>query len=82
MTAMIREVYDALKAINVPEDKAAAAAQAVAALGMGQAIEGRMTTIEQHMTRLEGRLLLVQWMLGFNLGATLLVLITLVSKAL
>jgi hypothetical protein len=55
---MITEVYDAFTAAGAPEDKARAAAQAVA-------------QYDKDIAEVKASLLLVKWMLGFNLAFTL-----------
>lgn len=52
------EVYDALRAAGVPDEKARAAAQAIAG----------------YDSRFDHRFTLLQWMLGANLALTLTVL--------
>jgi len=64
MTTMIAEVYDALVAAGSPEAKARSAAEAIAAY------ENRFTGIEQRLTRIEGEIKLLSWMIGFNLAGT------------
>lgn len=51
MTTMIAEVYDAFLAAGTPEDKARAAARAIA-------------DYESRFTRIEADLLLLKWMTG------------------
>jgi hypothetical protein len=53
MSTMISEVYDALKAAGVPDDKARAAAQAVA-------------QYERDIAELKAGQMLLKWMVGFN----------------
>lgn len=64
MTTMISEVYDAFLAAGTPEDKARAAAAAVAAY-------------DQRFAKIEGDLSLLKWMVGFNLAVTAAVLLKL-----
>jgi len=71
MTTMIAEVYDALVAAGSPEDKARKAAEAIAGY------ENRFASLEQRLTRIEGELKLVTWMIGFNLAGTVGVIFTL-----
>jgi hypothetical protein len=71
MTTMIAEVYDALVAAGSPEDKARKAAEAIAGY------ENRFTAIEQRLTRIEGDLKLLTWMIGFNLAGTVGIIFTL-----
>jgi hypothetical protein len=61
MTTMNTEVYDALRAVNVPEEKARAAAQA-------------LSTASMDLVKLEGKVTLLQWMVGFNLAMTVAML--------
>jgi len=60
MTTMVSELFDALRAAHIPEEKARAAAEAVAAMpearlatieGRIGIIEGRLGTIEHRLTR-------------------------------
>lgn len=64
MTTMIAEVYDALLAAGSPEDKARKAAEAIAAY------ENRFGAIDQRFAKIEGDLNLLKWMVGFDLAAT------------
>jgi len=63
MSTMGREVYDAFR---VPDEKAAAAAEAIEA-SRG---EGWRRHVEQELLRLDGRVMLLTWMVGFNLALT------------
>jgi hypothetical protein len=69
MALMLGQLYEALRAGNVPDDKARAAAEEVANY------EGEFTKLRtelgEGMARLEGSLRLVQWMVGF-VGAVVL----------
>ena len=64
MATMIAELYDALKAAGAPEDQARKAAEVVAGY------ENRFADLGNKITVLEGKVTLVQWMVGFNLAAT------------
>jgi hypothetical protein len=79
MALMLGQLYDALRAGNVPDDKARAAAEEVANY------EGELTKLRtdfgERMARLEGSLRLVQWMVGF-VGAVLLGVLGLVWQIL
>jgi hypothetical protein len=72
MATMISEVYDAFIAAGAPEDKARKAAEAIAGY------ENRFTSLErsldQRFAKVEERLTLIQWMLGFNLAMTVAML--------
>jgi hypothetical protein len=58
MPVMMEKLYDALRAADVPDDKARAAA--VEAAGF-----------ENWINRVEADLTLLKWMVGFNLAMTL-----------
>jgi hypothetical protein len=62
MALMLAEVYDAFRAANVPEEQARKAAEAVAGY------EPRFAAIERELA-------VLKWMVGFNLAATLAVLL-------
>ncbi len=66
MSLMISEVYDAFLAGGTPDEKARKAAEALSAH------EGRFAKIE-------GELLVVKWMVGFNLAATMGILFLLLK---
>lgn len=55
MSTMIFEVYDVLKEAGASEEKARAAAEAVA-------------SYEHRFSKIEADLLLLKWMVGFNLA--------------
>ena len=57
MSMMMTELYDALTSAGANEKKAREAAAAVA-------------TWENRFSRLEGKVNLLQWMVGFNLALT------------
>lgn len=63
MTTMNSEVYDALKAINVPEDKARNAAIALSA-----------DKTDVRFAHIEGELALIRWMQVFTLGAAMAII--------
>ena len=64
MAMVLSRTYDALKAAGAPEDKARAAAEEIAGF-------------ENRPRRIEGELKLIKWMLGFNLAATVAVIVIL-----
>lgn len=68
MATMIAEVYDALIAAGAPEEKARKAAEAIAGY------ENRFNGIDIRMGRLDERMNLLQWMVGFNIALTVGVL--------
>ncbi|CAK0770996.1 Integrase [uncultured Gammaproteobacteria bacterium] len=63
---MIAELYDALIAAGAPEDKARKASEAMAAY-------------ESRFARIDGELAVIKWMVGFNLAATLAILMVLLK---
>ena len=63
MTTMIAELYDALKSAGAPEDKAQAAAQA-------------MADYDNRFSRIEADLLVLKWMVGFVLAGMVPLLFT------
>ena len=82
MTTMIAEVYDALLAAGSPEDKARKAAEAVAGfenrlIAIDQRLAKMESDFNQRFAKIEGDIRLLSWMLGFNLAATVGVLLTL-----
>ena len=64
MASMNAEIYDAFRAANVPEDKARAAATAVAAH-------------DNQFAKVESELQIIKWMLGFSLALNVAILIRL-----
>ncbi len=58
MTTTIAEPYDALIAAGAPEDKARKAAETVAAY------ENRFASLDLKLTRIEGDMNLLKWMMG------------------
>ena len=65
MTTMIAEVYDAFKSAGAEEDKARAAATAIA-------------DYQRDIADLRGDVRLIKWMVGFNLAFSLAVVMLLV----
>jgi hypothetical protein len=65
---MISEVYDAFKEAGASEEKARKAAEAIAGY------ENRFAKIDERFAIMDGRLVLLQWMLGFNLAMTIAIL--------
>lgn len=65
MSKAVIEIYDALKIAGVPDDKALAAAKAVADIGQ-----------EDRLSKIEGDLKLLKWMTGalitMNIGVLLM----------
>lgn len=66
MTTMITEVYEALKEAGASEEKAKAAAEAVAGY-------------ENRFNKVESDLLVLRWMVGFNLAVSVAVLIKMLT---
>ena len=61
MPMMMEKLYDALRAGNVPDDKARAAATEAA-------------DFDNRLAAVESDLRLLKWMVGFNLAGTLAIL--------
>lgn len=85
MARMIVEVYDALRSAGADEDKARAAATAVAGqweieASLGQ-IDKRIDKVDDRLERLEIRvgkvetdLAVLKWMIGANIALTIIIL--------
>lgn len=73
MALMMASLYDALKAANVDDDRARRAVEEVA--NYDSAING----LDRKVTALDGRMTMLQWMIGFNLAITTAVLFKLFS---
>jgi len=58
---IIEEIYDALLEAGASKEKARAAARA-------------MTNYETRISKIESRLTLLEWMIGFNLAMTIAIL--------
>lgn len=71
MTTMISEVFDALRAAGVPEDKARRAAEALA--------EGQLATKED-LHRIEKELAVIKWMLAIVIAAQVIPLVGWISR--
>ena len=67
MALMLSKLYDALREAGASNMKVREAAEEAAAF------ENRFDLIERHLERLDGRMSLVQWMLGVNLVVLLVV---------
>lgn len=65
MTTMIAELYDALKEAGASDDKARKASEVVAAY------ESRFSSFDLKLTKLEGDMTLVKWMLGMVLAGVI-----------
>ena len=61
MTTMIAEVYDALLEAGASQDKARKAAEAIAGY------EARFADIDRRLERVEGKITLQSWMIGFSI---------------
>lgn len=61
MPVMMEKLYDALRAGNVPDDKARAAAVEAA-------------NFENRLSKVESDLLVLKWMIGFNLAISVAIL--------
>jgi len=67
MSKAVLEIYEALKLAGVPEDKAQAAAKAVAELSQ----EDRLSHIENELIEIKGEIKLIKWMLGVIIAGIL-----------
>jgi hypothetical protein len=67
MSKAVLEIYEALKLAGVPEDKAQAAAKAVAELSQ----EDRLSHIENELIEIKGEIKLIKWMLGLIIAGIL-----------
>jgi hypothetical protein len=72
---MSKQVYDAFRAAGVPDDSAAAAAEAIEATRE----EGRLRKIDEGLIKLDGRVTLLAWIVGFNMALTAAVLAKLLA---
>jgi hypothetical protein len=64
MSTMEAELFDAFRAAGVPDDKAMAAAQ-------------RLNRRDTRVSAVESDVILLEWMVGFNLALTMAVLLKL-----
>lgn len=81
MAQMVSEVYDALRSVNVSEEKARKAAEAMALPEMGRAYDARFDRIDAQfagvnadIAPLKTDVTLMKWMLGFVLAMTAAIL--------
>jgi len=68
MTTMIAEVYEALREAGASEEKAQAAAQAIANY------DNRFNRLDVNVEKIKGEQRLLKWMIGFNLAFTMAIL--------
>jgi hypothetical protein len=68
MAIMMGKLYTALRSANVPDREAIEAAEEVAVY------DNRLSLFELRLTKIEGSLNLLRWMVGFNLAMTVAVL--------
>lgn len=68
MTTMISEVYEALREAGATEEKAQAAAKAIANY------DDRFNRLELNIESIKGEQCLLKWMIGFNLAFTMAIL--------
>ncbi|MBL4852154.1 MAG: integrase [Gammaproteobacteria bacterium] len=68
MTTMIAEVYEALREAGASEEKAQAAAQAIANY------DNRFNRLDVNVENIKGEQRLLKWMIGFNLAFTMAIL--------
>jgi hypothetical protein len=55
MAQMVSEVYDALRSVNVPEDKARKAAEAMALPELGKSYDARFDKVDARFDKVDGR---------------------------
>jgi hypothetical protein len=67
MSKAVLEIFEALKLAGVPEDKAQAAAKAIAELSQ----EDRLSPIENGLFEIKGEIKLIKWMLGLIIAGIL-----------
>ena len=67
MSKAVLEIYEALKLAGVPEDKAQAAAKAIAEISQ----EDRLSRIENGLIEIKGEIKLIKWMLGLIIAGIL-----------
>ena len=67
MSKAVLEIYKALKLAGVPDDKAQAAAKAVAEISQ----EDRLSRIENELIEIKGEIKLIKWMLGLIIAGIL-----------
>ncbi|MCP4409418.1 MAG: integrase [Gammaproteobacteria bacterium] len=65
MTTMISEVYDAFRKAGVPEEAARKAAEALSAENLATKTD---------IQRIDKEMLVLMWMIGFNLAFTMVIL--------
>ena len=68
MAIMMGKLYTALRSANVPDREAIEAAEEVTVY------DNRLSLFELRLTKIEGSLNLLRWMVGFNLAMTVAVL--------
>lgn len=73
MSTMIAEVYDAFRSAGVPEEKALKAASAMAA--ETTATKADIAKLEKELVAINGKITLVQWMVGVVIAATVVPLL-------
>ena len=86
MSTMISEVYDALKEAGASEEKARKAAEALAGYEnrftqldraldvLDRKWEQRFARVDERFAKVEGEVVLLRWMIGFNLALTVAIL--------
>ena len=68
MALMVGSLYDALKSAGVDDDKARKAAEEVAGY------DSQIGQLDRKVTVLDGRVNLLQWMVGTNIAVSLTIL--------
>lgn len=68
MALMVGSLYDALKSAGVEDDKARKAAEEVAGY------DSQIMHLDRKVTVMDGRMNLLQWMVGTNIALTIAIL--------
>jgi hypothetical protein len=68
MALMLSKTYDALLAAGAPEDKAREAAEELAGY------ESLLASIDNRLSRVEGKLTVIIWAVGINAAASIAIL--------
>jgi hypothetical protein len=75
--AEVSEIYDALRSVNVPKDKARRAAEAMAMPEVARAYDARFDKVDIEIGKLQvdvallkTDVALLKWMVGFNMAMT------------
>lgn len=73
MSTMISEVYEAFRTVGVPEEQAVKAASAL--MAESTATKADIAKLEKELLAINGKITLIQWMLGVVIAATVIPLL-------